>query len=370
MSGSGNRLPGSDAQAPGRERNLESMKTPAYAATASDRALAPFMIERRDPGPEDVAIDILYCGLCGSDIMQARNELGHTRYPIVPGHEIVGRAARVGSAVKRVKEGDLVAIGGILDSCRACPQCAEGHEMFCEAGAASTYNGTEMDRSTPTYGGYSRHIVAKEPVVLRVPASLDPAAAAPLVCAGVTTYSALRQWQTKKGSRVGVLGLGGLGHLGTKIAAAMGADVTVLSSSVAKERDALRLGAKDFVVTAAPEALARLGARFDVLLLTVAAPSFDYAPYLAALRPYGALVVLGLTAPAAVGGLSLIMGNKRLAGSAIGGIRENQETLDFCGEQGIAADIELIAATQINASFERMQRGDVRYRFVLDAATI
>ncbi|XXX72755.1 NAD(P)-dependent alcohol dehydrogenase [Sorangium sp. So ce134] len=346
------------------------MKTAAYAATAADRPLAPFTLERREPGLHDVAIDILYCGLCHSDIMQARNELGRSRYPMVPGHEIVGRVARVGAGVTRVKAGDIVGVGGMVDACRECLYCREGHEQFCRKGAASTYNGTEMDRTTPTYGGYSKHIVVTEPFVLKIPASLQPAAAAPLLCAGITTYSALRQWNVKEGDRVGVVGLGGLGHLAVKIAAAMGAEVTALSTSRTKEADAQRLGAKHFALTTEPETIEKLASRFHLLLVTVASPQHQFAPYLSALRPYGTLVVLGLTAPAPVSGLSLILGNKRIAGSAIGGIRENQEMLDFCGEHGIAADIEIIPADEINEAHERMLKGDVRYRFVLDAATL
>ncbi|MCY1008127.1 NAD(P)-dependent alcohol dehydrogenase [Nannocystis pusilla] len=346
------------------------MKTAAYAATAADRPLAPFAVERREPGPRDVAIDILYCGLCHSDIMQVRNELGRSRYPLVPGHEIVGRVAHVGAEVTRVKAGDIVGVGGMVDSCRECFYCHQGHEQFCQKGAASTYNGTEMDRKTVTYGGYSKHIVVTEAFVLKIPSSLDPAAAAPLLCAGITTYSPLRQWNVKPGDRVGVVGLGGLGHLAVKIAAAMGAEVTMLSTSRAKEADAQRLGARHFVLTTEPDALDGLAFRFDLVLDTVASPQHDYAPYLGTLKPFGTLVVLGLTAPSAVSGLSLIMGNKRVAGSAIGGIRENQEMLDFCGEHGIVADIETISAAGIEDAYARMIRNDVRYRFVLDAATI
>jgi uncharacterized zinc-type alcohol dehydrogenase-like protein len=346
------------------------MKTAAYAATAADRPLAPFTLDRREPGPEDVAIDILYCGLCHSDILQARNELGHTSYPLVPGHEIVGRVARVGDRVTRFKKDDLVGVGGIHDSCRACAYCRDGLEMYCAKGASPTYGGTEMDRKTPTYGGYSKHIVVAEPYVLKVPASLDPAAAAPLLCAGITTYSAFRQWNVKKGDRVGVVGLGGLGHVAVKIAAAMGAEVTMLSTSRSKEADAQRLGAKHFALTRDPEAMKELAFRFDVILDTAASPQHDFSPLLGALKPFGALVVLGLTAPSPVSGLSLVMGSKRVAGSAVGGIRESQEMLDFCGEHGIVADVELVSAGQINSSYERMIQGDVRYRFVLDAATL
>ena len=346
------------------------MKTAAYAATAADQPLAPFTIERRNPGPGDVAIDILYAGICHSDLLQVRDAFGRTKYPIVPGHEIVGRVVRVGDGVRRVRVGDTVGVGGMVDSCRSCTWCSAGHEQFCEKGAASSYNGTEMDRKTPTYGGYSKHIVAKEHFVRNIPATLDPAAAAPLLCAGVTTYSAFRQWNVKKGDRVGVLGLGGLGHVGVKIAAAMGADVTMLSTSPAKAADARRLGAQEFALTTQPETLAKLTSNFDLILDTVAA-EHDYNPYLRLLKPFGTMVVAGgSTTPAPVAALSLIMGNKRLVGSAIGGIREVQEMLDFCGEHRIVCDVEVIPASKINEAYERMKKSDVRYRFVIDAATI
>lgn len=345
------------------------MKTAAYAATGADSQLAPFTIDRREPGPTDVAIDILFAGVCHSDLHQVRNAFGRTRYPIVPGHEIVGRVACVGADVTRVREGDIVGVGGMSDSCRACTWCNAGHEQFCEKGATSTYNGTEMDRKTPTYGGYSKHIVVKEHFARKVPASLEPAAAAPLLCAGVTTYAALRQWNVKKGDRVGVLGLGGLGHVGVKIAAAMGADVTMLSTSRSKEADAQRLGAKGFALTTEPETFAKLASGFDVILDTVAA-NHDYNQYLALLKPFGTMVVVGgPVTPVPVSAFSLIMGSKRLVGSAIGGIRELQETLDFCGEHRITCDVEVISASKINEAFERMLANDVRYRFVIDAST-
>ncbi|AKT43053.1 alcohol dehydrogenase [Chondromyces crocatus] len=346
------------------------MKIAAYAATAADRPLGSHTIDRRETGPEDVAIDILYCGVCHSDLVQARNEFGRTRYPLVPGHEIVGRVVRVGESVSRVKVGEVVGVGCFVDSCRACSYCRDGHEHFCEEGAALTYGGTEMDRTTVTQGGYSRHIVVSEGFVLKVPASLDPAAAAPLLCAGITTYSPLRQWKVKRGDRVGVVGLGGLGHLAVKIAAAMGAEVTMFSTSRAKEADAQRLGARGFAVSTEPETFQKLAGRFDLILDTVSAPH-EYAPHVSLLKPYGTLVVVGVTpAPASVLGLSLIMGNKRIAGSAVGGIRETQEMLDFCGEHGIAADVEIVPASRIDEAYDRMLKSDVRYRFVLDAATI
>lgn len=345
------------------------MKTAAYAATASDGPLGPFTIDRREPGPGDVAIDILYAGICHSDFHQVRNAFGRTRYPIVPGHEIVGRVVRVGPEVTRLREGDIVGVGGMSDSCRACRWCSAGHEQFCEKGATSTYNGTEMDRTTPTYGGYSKHIVVKDHFARKVPPTLDLAAAAPLLCAGVSTYSALRQWNVKKGTRVGVLGLGGLGHVGVKIAAAMGAHVTMLSTSRSKEADAQRLGAKEFALTSEPATFEKLASSFDVILDTVAA-NHDYNQFLSLLQPFGTMAVLGgPVTPVPVSAFSLIMGSKRLVGSAIGGIRELQETLDFCGEHGIACDVEVIAASKINAAFERMLANDVRYRFVIDAST-
>jgi len=346
------------------------MKTRAWAAPSATRPLEPHTIDRRAVGDDDVLIEVLFCGICHSDIHQARDEWGGATFPMVPGHEIIGRATKVGARVSRVKVGDLVGVGCMVDSCRACAPCKEDHEQFCEAGCAWTYNGTEMDRKTQTYGGYATHVVVTERFVLRVPENLDPAGAAPLLCAGVTTWSPLRQWGCKKGDRVGVVGLGGLGHMAVKLASAMGAEVTMLSTSPSKAKDAARLGAKDFAITKDPDTFTRLANRFDLVIDTVSAPH-DYNAYLGLVRTYGAMVIVGVPPkPAELGAFSLIRGNKRLAGSLIGGVRETQEMLDFCGQHGIVSDVEKISASQINEAYERTLRADVRYRFVIDAKTL
>jgi uncharacterized zinc-type alcohol dehydrogenase-like protein len=346
------------------------MKVAAYAAPSAGAPIAPLSIERREVGPSDVLIEILFCGICHSDLHQVRDEWGGATFPMVPGHEIIGRAVRVGAQVTHVKPGALVGVGCMVDSCGACGTCAEHHEQFCERGCAWTYNSTEMDKTTPTYGGYSTHVVVRDRFVLRVPEHLDPAGAAPLLCAGITTYSPLRQFGCKKGDRVAVVGLGGLGHMAVKLAAAMGAEVTMLSTSPKKAEDAVRLGAKDFASTKDPATFKRLAGRFHLIVDTISAPH-DYGAYLGLLRSYGTMVVVGVPpAPTPVGAFSLIQGNKRLAGSLIGGIRETQEMLDFCGEHSIVADVERIAAKDVNQAYERMLRGDVRYRFVIDAKTL
>ena len=345
------------------------MKTPAYAALSAGSPLVPFTLERREPGPHDVLIDILHCGVCHSDIHQARDEWSGALFPMVPGHEIVGKVGRVGAQVRKVAVGDLAGVGCMVDSCRECAPCRRDTEQFCERGAAFTYNGTEMDRKAPTFGGYSTRIVVDERFVLKVPAGLDPAAAAPLLCAGITTYSPLRQWNCKKGDRVAVVGLGGLGHMAVKLAASMGAEVTMLSTSRAKAQDAQRLGAAGFEITSEAATFTKLAGRFDLIVDTISA-AHDYNAYLGLLRPHGAMVLLGVPPePTPVSAFSLIMGNKRLAGSLIGGIRETQDTLDFCGEHGIVADVEVIAASQINEAYERTLKSDVRYRFSIDAST-
>jgi uncharacterized zinc-type alcohol dehydrogenase-like protein len=345
-------------------------KVAAYATPSARAPLAPFTVDRRDPGPLDVAIDIMYCGVCHSDLHQARDEWGGSIFPMVPGHEILGKVTRVGDKVKKFKVGDLVGVGCLVDSCRECSQCQRDKEQFCERGGAFTYNGTEMDRKTPTYGGYSTHVVVQERFVCSIPAGLDPAAAAPLLCAGITTYSPLRQWRCKQGDRVGVVGLGGLGHMAVKLAAAMGAEVTMLSSSPGKEADARRLGAHGFASTRDAKVFKRLAGRFDLLVDTVSAPH-DLNSYLNLLRPEGAMVLVGAPPePSPFSSFGLIMGNKRLAGSLIGGLAETQEMLDFCGSHSITADVELIPIQKINEAYERMLRSDVRYRFVIDIASL
>ena len=346
------------------------LKTPAYAAQSPTRPLAPFAIERREPGPRDVLIDILYCGVCHSDIHQARGEWGSSAFPMVPGHEIVGRVRQVGREVTKFSPGDLAGVGCFVDSCRECEQCRSGLEQFCEKGAAFTYNSTEMDRKTPTQGGYSTRIVVAEPYVLRVPPGLDPARAAPLLCAGITTYSPLRQWNCKKGDRVGVVGLGGLGHMAVKLAASMGAEVTVLSTSRSKEADARRLGASAFEITRDATTFQKLDRRFHLIIDAISAPH-DYNAYLGMVRPQGALVLVGIPPePSPVAASSVVNGNKRFAGSMIGGIRETQEMLDYCAAREIAADVEIIPIQKINDAYERMIRGDVHYRFVIDIASL
>jgi uncharacterized zinc-type alcohol dehydrogenase-like protein len=345
------------------------LKTPAYAVASARAALAPSSIERREPGPRDVLIDILYCGVCHSDIHQARDEWGGSIFPMVPGHEIVGRIQRVGASVTRFKAGDLAGVGCMVDSCRDCQPCRRGLEQFCEKGSALTYNSTEMDRRTPTYGGYSTQIVATEDFVLRIPEGLDLAATAPLLCAGITTYSPLRQWGCKKGDRVGVIGLGGLGHMAVKLASSMGAEVTVLSTSRGKEPDARRFGAHAFEV-AADETWKKLAGRFDLLIDTISV-RHDLNRQLALLRPLGALVLVGAPPePAPVSAFALLLGNRRLAGSLIGGITETQEMLDYCAAHKIVSDIELIPMEKINSAYDRMMKNDVHYRFVIDIATL
>ena len=346
------------------------MKTRAWATTAADQPLTPSEIDRREVGPLDVQIDILFSGICHSDIHQVRGEWGNSKFPMVPGHEIVGRVTQVGAKVTKLKVGDIAGVGCMVDSCRTCAPCEHGDEQFCQKTPAFTYNGTEMDRKTPTYGGYSKQVVVAEAFTLKVPASLDLAGAAPLLCAGITTYSPLRQWNCKKGDKVGVVGLGGLGHMAVKLAAAMGAEVTMLSTSRSKEADATRLGATSFALTTERSTFKTLAGRFDLLIDTVSAPH-DLNAYLGLLRPYGAMAIVGVPPkPLEVAAFSLINGNRRLAGSSIGGIRETQEMLEFCAEKKIVADVEVIPAEKINVAYERMVKNDVRYRFVIDAATI
>jgi len=342
----------------------------SYAATSATAPLTPYQFERRAVGPHDVQIEIAYCGICHSDIHQVRDEWGGSKYPMVPGHEIVGKVTAVGAHVKGFKIGDLAGVGCMVDSCRTCPSCQRNLEQFCEKGAAFTYNGTEMDRKTPTYGGYSSSVVVDEAFILKISPKLDLAAAAPLLCAGITTYSPLRHWKTKPGDKVGVVGLGGLGHMAVKIAAAMGAEVTMLSTSKAKEADARKLGAHHFALTSDDATFKQLAGRFDLLIDTISAPH-DYNNYLGLLRVEGTMVLLGVPPePTPVSAFPLIMGRRSLSGSLIGGIQETQEMLDFCAEHNIVSEIELIPVQQVNEAYERMLKNDVRYRFVLDMKTL
>jgi len=348
----------------------ESSTVRAYAAADAGSALAPFSVERRAPRADDVAIDILYCGVCHSDIHQARDEWGGSIFPMVPGHEIVGRVSAVGDAVTGFKVGDAVGVGCFVDSCRQCAQCQSGEEQFCVQGMTGTYNSRERDTGAPTYGGYSTRIVVQQDYVLRIPNGMPLDRAAPLLCAGITTYSPLRHWGVKPGDQVAVVGLGGLGHMAVKIANAMGAEVTVLSTSESKRADATALGAKSFAATRDPATFKQLAGRFDLIIDSVSAPH-DYNAYLNLLKVDGSMVLLGVPEqPAPVHAFSLIMGRRKLGGSLIGGIRETQEMLDFCAQHGIAADIELIDAAQVNGAYERMLKGDVKYRFVIDCASI
>jgi alcohol dehydrogenase (NADP+) len=344
--------------------------TKAYAAQNNTDPLAPFTIERRDPKPHDVQIQILYCGVCHSDLHFARNEWGMTVYPIVPGHEIVGKVTAVGDQVKKFKVGDLAGIGCLVDSCRECDNCKEGLEQYCSNGFVGTYGGMEKDGSGATYGGYSKSILAHEDFVLRISDKLDLAASAPLLCAGITTYSPLRFWKVGKGTKVGILGLGGLGHMGVKLAVAMGAEVTMLSHTPSKEKDAKRLGAHQFILTTDEEQVKKVTGYFDFILDTVSA-QHDYNFYLAMLRTNGKMVCVGVPPePTPVHSMSLIFGRKSLGGSLIGGLPETQEMLDFCAEHNIVSDIELIAIKDINTAYERLLKSDVKYRFVIDMSTL
>lgn len=342
----------------------------AYAAQQADKPLAPFQLTRRETGPEDVEIEILYCGVCHSDIHTARNEWGGTVYPAVPGHEIVGKVTRVGQKVSRFKAGDTVGVGCFVDSCRTCNSCKEGNEQYCENGNSQTYNSLEQDKKTITYGGYSTHIVVTEHFVLNIPDNLPLEKVAPLLCAGITTYSPMKHWGVKKGDTVGVVGLGGLGHMAVKLASSMGAEVTMLSRSPEKEKDAAELGARHFALTTDKEAMQGLTGTFNFIIDTVSAPH-DYNEYLELLKTNGIMVLLGAPPePSDVQAARLIFGRRSLVGSLVGGIKETQEMLDYCAEHNITSDVEVIPISQINEAYERTLKGDVRYRFVIDMASL
>ncbi|AVS71469.1 hydroxyacid dehydrogenase [Paracidovorax avenae] len=344
----------------------------AYGAQSATTPLAPLTIERRTPGDLDVAIDILYCGVCHSDLHTVRGEWAGTRFPSVPGHEIVGRVTSVGALVTKFRAGDLVGVGCMVDSCQHCAPCAEGLEQYCDNGFTGTYNGPEQGTGANTFGGYSAQIVVRENFVLRITHGEDSlAAVAPLLCAGITTYSPLRQWSAGPGRKVGIVGLGGLGHMGVKIAAAMGAHVVLFTTSDSKREDAKRLGAHEVVVSKNAEEMAAHANSFDLIVNTVAAPH-GLDAFLALLKLDGTMTLVG--APASPhpspNVFSLIMKRRRLAGSLIGGIRETQEMLDFCAQHGIVADIETIRMDEIESAYERMLESDVRYRFVIDMETL
>ncbi|NNN05668.1 MAG: NAD(P)-dependent alcohol dehydrogenase [Elusimicrobia bacterium] len=342
----------------------------AYAASSPTAPLAPMSLTLREPGPKDVVIDIAYCGICHSDVHTVRGEWGAGAYPIVPGHEIVGRVARVGKKVKKVKVGDLAGVGCMVDSCRKCENCRKGLEQHCFGPASFTYNSTEQDKKTVTQGGYSSQIVVNEAFALKVKSGLPLERVAPLLCAGITTYSPLKRHGVKKGTRVGVLGLGGLGHMAVKIAAAMGAKVTVLSGSQSKRPDAKKLGAAAFALTKDPAVMTQLAGTMDLIIDTVSGPH-DVAGMLGLLATGGTLVMVGASPqPHAIGSFPLIMGRRAIEGSLIGGIKETQEMLDFCAKKKVLADVEVIAAKDINAAYERMLKSDVRYRFAIDCSTL
>jgi alcohol dehydrogenase (NADP+) len=350
--------------------NLPRFPTKAYATQAATEPLAPFSIDRRKPTPTDVEIKILFCGVCHSDLHFARNEWHFTVYPAVPGHEIVGTVVSVGAEVKKYKVGDTVGVGCLVDSCRTCASCREGHEQYCDNGMIMTYGSTDPHLGGPTFGGYSQSIVVTEDFVLRIPKNLDLAAAAPLLCAGITTYSPLRHWKVGAGMKVGIVGLGGLGHMAVKLAHAMGAEVTLFTTSPGKAADAKRLGAHDVVISKDDAQMSAHAGRFDFILDAVSA-DHDINAYLNLLKRDGNLTLVGAPEkPLAVGAFPLLFRRRSLSGSLIGGLPETQEMLDFCGEHSITSDIEMIRMDQINEAYERMLKSDVKYRFVIDMATL
>jgi uncharacterized zinc-type alcohol dehydrogenase-like protein len=345
----------------------------AYAAQKSDAPLAPHQIQRRDPLPQDIQIQILYCGVCHSDLHQVRNEwesMAPTVYPCVPGHEIVGRVVKAGSAVKKFREGDIAAVGCMVDSCRACPNCKDGLEQYCLQFPVLTYNSEDKVLGGVTYGGYSESIVVDEAFGLRVSDKLDLAGTAPLLCAGITTYSPLRHWKVGKGQKVGVVGLGGLGHMALKFGNALGAHVVLFTTSPNKAQDALRLGAHEVVVSRDADAVHKHAGSFDFILDAVSA-DHDLNTYLSLLKRDGTLTLVGAPPnPMPIAAFGVIAGRKQLAGSMIGGIPETQEMLDFCAEHGITSDVEIIKIGQINEAYERLLKGDVKYRFVIDMTSL
>jgi uncharacterized zinc-type alcohol dehydrogenase-like protein len=345
------------------------LKTKGYVVAKARAPLAPYAFERRDPRPHDVVIDIQYCGICHTDIHQARDEWGSSIFPMVPGHEIAGTVTAIGNKVSQYKVGDRVGVGCFVDSCRHCDACQKGLEQFCSEGTVFTYNSREHD-GTPTMGGYSDKIVVDENYVLRIPGNLPLDGAAPLLCAGITLFAPLNHWHAGPGKNVAIIGLGGLGHMGVKLAHAMGAHVTVLSHSLRKQEDAMRLGADRFYATSEPETFKKLKGSFDLIINTVSA-KMDWNQYLNLLKTDGTMVVVG--APAGlipVGAMSLIGGRKSLAGSLIGGIQETQDMLDFCGKHSIVSDIETIPIQKVDEAYERILKSDVRYRFVIDMASL
>jgi uncharacterized zinc-type alcohol dehydrogenase-like protein len=347
------------------------IKVRGYAAQNDKSPIAPFSFERRDPGPHDVQIDILYCGICHSDLHQARNDWSNSLYPMVPGHEIVGRVVALGSEVKKLSVGDIGGVGCLVDSCRHCSACNEGLENYCENGATFTYNGKEQGSENLTFGGYSEQIVTDERFVVKVPATMDLKAVAPLLCAGITTYSPLRHWKVGPGQKVGVIGLGGLGHMGVKFAKAFGASVTMITTSPEKGADARRLGADDVLISRDADAMARHKSSFDFLLNTIPV-GHDMNPYVALLKRDASMVLVGaLTAlEPPILGVQLIGARKTIAGSCIGGLPETQEMIDFCAKHGIVSDVEMVPIQYVNKAYERLLKNDVKYRFVIDMSSL
>ncbi len=347
------------------------MKVLGYAAQSAKDALAPFQFERRDSRADDVVIEILYCGVCHSDLHQARNDWSGSVYPMVPGHEIIGRVVSVGAKVTRFKAGDQVGVGCMVDSCQHCAACAQGLEQYCAEFPTFTYNAVDRHDQMPTFGGYSEKIVVSDKFVVNIPAGLDLAGAAPLLCAGITTWSPLRHWKVGKGSTVAVVGLGGLGHMALKLAKALGAHVSLFTRSPGKEADARRLGADRIVLSTDATQMAAVAGQFDLIVDTVPY-AHDLNPYMPTLALNGTLVIVGYLGDKepALNTTPMIMGRKSVAGSVIGGIAETQEMLDFCGQHGITSDIEVIKMQEINAAYERMLKSDVKYRFVIDMASL
>lgn len=363
-------MTGTAPQAPARPVSSKKAPTMAYAAQSPESLLAPFAIDRRTPRPKDVQFEILYCGVCHSDLHMARNEWGQTRYPVVPGHEIVGRVTAIGNEVSKFKVGDLAGVGCLVDSCRECANCKKGLEQYCMVGGVLTYSGIDRVSGEVTQGGYSKQIVVDQDFVLKISDKLPLAEVAPLLCAGITTYSPLRHWKVGKGHKLGVVGLGGLGHMAVKFGASFGAEVTMLSTSPDKEQDARRLGAHNFALTKDPAQMKKLGGYFDFIIDTVSA-KHDYNAYLRLLATDGVMMCVGAPPTPAEVGVFTLMGNRRsLSGSTIGGIPETQEMLDYCAKHGITSDIEVIDIADINDAYERMLKSDVRYRFVIDMATL
>ncbi|MHB1272226.1 MAG: NAD(P)-dependent alcohol dehydrogenase [Rhodanobacter sp.] len=342
-----------------------------YAAQSATTPLAPHRFERRDPRPDDVVIDILYCGVCHSDLHTARNEWHGTSYPVVPGHEIIGKVSAVGAQVSQFKVGDMVGIGCMVDSCQHCAACDQGLEQYCAELPTFTYNSKDRQDGRMTFGGYSERIVVSDKFVLRIPETLDPKSAAPLLCAGITTWSPLKHWKVGRNSKVAVVGLGGLGHMGLKFAKALGAEVTLFTRSPGKESEARRLGADHVVLSTDPAQMQAVAGQFDFILDTVP-QQHDLNPYLGTLKINGVHVLVGLVEPIEppVHSANIIFGRRSIAGSLIGGIAETQEMLDFCAGHGFSADIEMIDIQDINHAYERMLRSDVRYRFVIDIAAL